>query len=153
AEVVLPAQGSAVACSGDGRLAVVALQDGTIRWYGAVDGRPLLSLLVHGDRKRWVVWTPSGYYDASLGGEELLGWAVGRGPGQPPDFFRVGLLRDAYYRPDVTARVLFTLDEGRALEEADAEAGRTRRQVELRRLLPPVVTILDPVEGAVVRDG
>lgn len=152
AEVALPAPARAAAYSGDGRLVVAALSDGTLRWYGAEDGRPLLSLFVHPDRKHWVAWTPSGFYDATPGGDELLGWEVRRGA-QPADFFRVGLLRDVYYRPDVTGRVLFTLDEGRAAEEADAEAGRPPRRPKLQQLLPPVVTILDPMEGSLVRQS
>ncbi len=54
--------------SSDGRLAVVAYSDGTIRWYRASDGHELLAFFPNKDGKRWVLWTPSGYYDASPGG-------------------------------------------------------------------------------------
>ncbi|HNN97909.1 MAG TPA: hypothetical protein PKI03_36850, partial [Pseudomonadota bacterium] len=146
--IPLPEDTIASAVSGDGRLRVLSHPDGTIRWYAAQDGRELLALLPHVDRKRWIVWTPSGYYDASVGGEDLLGWRMDRGPEYIADFFRIGLFRKNLYRPDVTAQVLFTQDERQAVALADAAAGRPPEVLSLLRLLPPVVTILDPSEGA-----
>lgn len=133
--------------SGDGRLLVRAHSDGTIRWYSAQDGRELLALLPHVDRKRWIVWTPSGYYDASVGGEDLLGWQMDRGPDYIADFFRIGLFRKSLYRPDVTTQILLAKDERQAVALADAAAGRPSEEISVKRLLPPVVTILDPSDG------
>ena len=53
--------------SPDGKIAVVAYGDGTIRWHRAKDGAELLALFIHKPDKRWVTWTPSGYYAASPG--------------------------------------------------------------------------------------
>jgi len=61
------------------KVAVAALSDGTIRWYRVFDGKELLAFFPHNDRKRWVLWTPSGYYDASPGGEDFIGWHVSEG--------------------------------------------------------------------------
>jgi len=69
-----------VAQSPDGWLVVAALRDGTVRWYRASDGVELLALFVHSDGKRWVAFTPSGYYAASPAGEDLVGWQVDNGP-------------------------------------------------------------------------
>jgi len=135
------------AVSGDGRLLVRAHRDGTIRWYSAQDGRELLALLPHVDRKRWIAWTPSGYYDASVGGEDLLGWQMDRGPEYLPDFFRMGLFRKSLYRPDVTTQILLAKDERQAVALADAAAGRRSEEIAVKRLLPPVVTILHPSDG------
>ena len=65
----------------------------------------------HTDRKRWILWTPSGYYDASPGGEDLIGWHLNNGPDKAADFFPASRFRSTYYRPDVIDRVLKTLDE------------------------------------------
>ena len=65
--------------SADGRVAVAALGDGTIRWYRMKEGKELLAFFPHADKKRWVLWTPSGYYDASPGAEEFIGWHVNNG--------------------------------------------------------------------------
>ena len=40
--------------SQDGRYAVAALGDGTIRWFAIADGKEVLALFVHPDGKRWV---------------------------------------------------------------------------------------------------
>jgi WD40 repeat protein len=51
--------------TGDGRLIVAALGDGTIRWYRLSDGQEILALFINPDGQRWILWTPQGYYDAS----------------------------------------------------------------------------------------
>ena len=58
---------------------LAAVGDGTIRWFRASDGKPLLSLFVQTMDNRWILWTPKGYYAASAGGENLIGWNVNRG--------------------------------------------------------------------------
>jgi len=61
-----------------GQIVVAAYGDGTLRWHRLSDGAELLAFFPHADRQRWVLWTPGGYYDASPGGEELIGWHVNR---------------------------------------------------------------------------
>ncbi|MBP9531549.1 MAG: caspase family protein [Syntrophaceae bacterium] len=140
----------AVNISRDGRLAVAAFGDGTIRWYRLSDGRELLAFFPHKDRKRWVLWTSSGYYDASPGAEELIGWHLNRGKDTAADFFPASRFRAAYYRPDVLARVLETGDEQEALRLANEESGRRRIEQAVASILPPVVTILSPADGTAV---
>ena len=64
--------------SGDGRLAVAACGDGTLRWFRYSDGQELLALFVHRESREWVLWSPGGYYDASPGGDRLIGWHLNR---------------------------------------------------------------------------
>ena len=136
----------AVNLSGDGRLVVVAYQDGLIRWHRMSDGQELLTLFPHADRKRWVLWTPSGYYDCAPGSEDFLGWHVNRGQDQAADFFPISRFRAKYYRPDVVDRILATLDEAEALRTAAAPG--TGSGIPVARMLPPVVRIAGPGEGA-----
>jgi WD40 repeat protein len=140
----------AVNVTSNGELVVAAFGDGTIRWYRLRDGHELLAFFPHQDKKHWVMWTPSGYYDASPGGEQLVGWHVNRGLDQAADFFPVSQFRDTYYRPDVVAKVLETLDEGGAIRAANAESGRKVAKAELTKQLPPVVTIVTPGDGDAV---
>jgi WD40 repeat protein len=149
-KVPVPSTTWAVNISGDGRLALAAYGDGTIRWYRMTDGKELLAFFPHKDRKRWVLWTPSGYYDASPGAEELIGWHVNNGKDQAADFFPVGQFRNVYYRPDVVSKILSTGDEQLALKEANEEAGRKQQQATLTQMLPPVVEIVSPADGAEV---
>jgi Caspase domain/WD domain, G-beta repeat len=143
--VPLPSPAWAVNVSGDGRVAVAALADGTIRWYRYHDGRPLLALFMDRDGKRWVMWTPEGHYDASPGGEDLIGWHINRGLDETADFFGVSRFRDRYYRPKVVEAVLRGEDVDTVLREARAPAKPPAPQ-----LLPPVIRIVSPGESAAV---
>jgi WD40 repeat protein len=138
----------AISISEDGRVAVAAFEDGTIRWYRYADGKELFALFLHADRKRWVLWTPSGYYDASPGGEELIGWHVNNGPDKEADFFPASRFRGVRYRPDVISKVLDTLDEGEALSLADAARDKAPAKTSVAAALPPVVSIVAPGDGS-----
>ncbi len=121
----VPGAAWAVNLTPDGRLALAAFGDGTIRWYRAADGEELLAFFPHRDGRRWVLFTPSGYYDASPGegtaaGESLFGWAVNRGPDQAADFYSAARFKDRFHRLDVIDRILTTLDEAEAVRQADA---------------------------------
>jgi hypothetical protein len=108
----------AVNTTPDGRIAVTTMSDGTVRWWRARDGELLLSALVMPDG--WLLWMPTGHYDASHGVESRIGWLVDRAEGPLPDFFTVGRFRDQFHRPDVIDRVIETVDAGLAIRQADA---------------------------------
>lgn len=137
-----------------GRVVVAAYADGTIRWHRLGDGQELLAFFPHADRKRWVLWTPSGYFDASVGSEDLIGWHVNRGADAAADFFPASQFRSQFYRPDVIDRVLDTLDEAEALKQADAARGSkpsqaatpTASAAAVLQSLPPVVEVLSGTE-------
>jgi WD40 repeat protein len=140
----------AINTSEDGRLVITTLGDGTIRWYRMADGEELLAFFPHADRKRWVLWTPSGYYDASPGAEDLIGWHVNNGKDQAADFFPVGQFRSTYYRPDVISKVLEAGDEARALQLANEVRGRKAQTSTVAQMLPPVVEIASPSDNSEV---
>jgi WD40 repeat protein len=143
----------AVNVAGDGRVAIAAFGDGTIRWFRLEDGEELLAFFPHRDRERWVVWTPKGYYMASPGGEELIGWHLNRGL-DTPEFYSAGRFRDRFHRPDVVALVLEELDVDKALARANREADITpaaqplRAPSDIAQELPPIIEIIDPANGA-----
>ena len=145
-----PAPGEAwsVNVSGSGKLAVAAFGDGTIRWYRMSDGKELLAFFPHNDKRRWIIWSPSGYYDASPGAEQLIGWHLNRGKDQAADFFPASRFRATAYRPDLMSRILESLEDGRALMVA-IRAER-RPTLDVPAILPPVVQILSPADGAEV---
>jgi len=109
----------------NGRCVVAALGDGTIRWYAVKDDKSLQEILAffpHADQKRWALWTPSGYWHASPGGAELLGWQVNKGAEREADFLPASTHHPEFRRPDVIDALLSTLDEDAALRRADAAA-------------------------------
>jgi WD40 repeat protein len=146
-EVDPPGIAWGVNITGDGRYVVAAFGDGTIRWYAIADGAQRLALFPHPDGKRWVLWTPSGYYDSSPGAEDLIGWHVNRGPDDAADFFPASRLRSVFYRPDVVGRVLVAGSETEALRRANEERGRPPSVSTVLGHLPPVVEILAPSSG------
>ena len=145
--VPAPSAAWEVNLAGNGAVAVAACADGTIRWYRYSDGGELAAFFPHADQKRWVVWTPSGYYDASPGGEELIGWHVNNGNDRAADFYPASRFRGVKYRPDVIRKVLETLDEAKAVRLADVESGRAAETTTIVQALPPVITITSPEDG------
>ncbi|MBF0370093.1 MAG: WD40 repeat domain-containing protein [Magnetococcales bacterium] len=92
--------------SQDGKLAVAAFGDGTIRWFRIGHQKELLAFFPHYDKKRWVVWTPQKYFAASPGAEELIGWHVNRGRGRAAYFHPSSSFGKTYNRPDVIKKLL-----------------------------------------------
>lgn len=118
-EVAVPGIAWRLNQSQNGQLAVAALDDGTVRWYRLPDLEELAALFVAADGQHWVAWTPSGYYYASPGAEDLIGWQVNRGPDQAADYFTVTQFPEPLHRREVILRVLTTLDEGEAVRQAN----------------------------------
>ena len=119
----VPMGALAVNVSGDGRLVVAAAPQGGIHWFRRADGRLLLTLFVASDKKRWVLVSPTGFYDTSVGGEDLVGWHVNRGREEAADFFPVSRLRARFYRPEVIAGILEKADDADALKLAAKALG------------------------------
>lgn len=145
----VPATAWGVNISADNKLAVVAYGDGSIRWHRLRDGELLLSLFIYNQGKDWVLWSQSGYYDASPGADRLIGWHKNNGATKSPDFFTANQLRHRFYRPDIVSQILTTLDEAKAI--AAAPPGPEDLPVIAKPIaesLPPVVTLLSPVNGS-----
>jgi WD40 repeat protein len=133
----------------DGKVVVVGYGDGTLRWHRQSDGEELLALFVHKVDRRWVAWTPKGYYMASPGAESLIGWHVnGASWDQAAAFFPADRFREQFNRPDIVRLVLETLDEGRAVDAANSRSGTRRAVEDVRKIAPPVIVIRTPGDGA-----
>lgn len=146
-QVSTPATVWGINRSADGQLLVAALGDGTLRWYRTSDGQELLALFVHADQQRWVLWTPSGYYEASTGAEDLIGWHVNRGKDQAADFFPASRFREQFNRPDIIDQIFSTHDEAEAVKQANAARGsKVVAPVSVAQVLPPVVDLLSASE-------
>jgi WD40 repeat protein len=141
----IPGAARAVNISGDGRIAVVGLADGTIRWYRMKDGRELLAFYPNSDRKRWVLWTPSGYYDASDGGDELIGWHVNNGLDREASFYPVSRFFERFYRPEVMARVIESVEADTAVVASLGEKAALDLEAGIKP--PPEVAIVSPLPG------
>ncbi len=143
-QVSIPGVAWAVNLSADGHYAVAALGDGTIRWYHTADGHEVLALFVHPDGKRWIAWTPEGFFDAVSGAEELVGYHLNRSSVSAGEFVAADQLMERYYRPDLIARVLQP-----GGEQAEAEAAHHVGAVHavLSAGLPPRIELLSPAQS------
>jgi archaellum component FlaG (FlaF/FlaG flagellin family) len=128
------------------QVAVASLGDGTIRWYRISDGKELLALYVNKITKRWILWTPSGYFNASPGGSTLVGWHMNNGINKASDFFSADRFSDRYYRPEITKSVLQYGDELVAVNEANKDK-IVRPTTSIQNALPPVVSLIAPSDG------
>ncbi|MFM7548317.1 MAG: caspase domain-containing protein, partial [Cyanobacteriota bacterium] len=135
--------------SADGRFVVAALGDGTIRWYRtrsegtAPPGSEALALFVHPDLKRWILWTPEGFYDASPGGAELFGYHLNNNSrDEPGTFISSAQLQQKFFRPDLISRRLSGQPEDEAIISSSvSEVGDVRTSLSTSSL-PPVVRIV-----------
>jgi WD40 repeat protein len=133
----------AVNQSEDGRFVLAALGDGTIRWYDAASGQERLALFVHGGDKRWVLFTPEGFYQASPGGDALLGYHLNQGANREGEFVDSAQLAGVFFRPDLITRRLAS-DEA-TITQAVESIGNVR--VVLAGGLPPTVTLMSPARA------
>jgi len=104
----------AVNISGDGRMAVAAYHDGTIRWHRMTDGMELLAFMPLPDQSNWVAWTPEGFYAATAGAQGVLRWHQNRGWDAVADSVAIEDIPGSY-RPAVLPLVLQELETPRAL--------------------------------------
>jgi len=82
----------------------------------------------------WILFTPQGYYDASLRGHDLIGWKVNRGPDETSTFFSARQLRKSLYRPDIIDQVVDTILTGNVDAALATMRGKATDQP------PPAVT-------------
>lgn len=107
---------------------------------------PLVTLYP-GALGQWAAWTPSGYFTASLEGQEFFGWQSNLGRDRSPRFYLASHFRDPFERPDLLRAVI----ETGSFPEALRRAGVTR-QAELEESVAttPVIRVLSPAEGSEV---
>ncbi len=67
--------------------------------------RPQLNIFVSKDNK-WVVWTPEGFYNASKGAEQYIGYHINQGADKEAKFLDVSRFRKQFYRPDLITKAI-----------------------------------------------
>lgn len=108
-----------VKLSGDGRWAVAAFGDGSVRWFDATNGKEHLALFVDGaaiaamengkegpTTPPWVLWTPEGFFDSAAAGASLMGWHLNRGADRAGELVGADQIGELFRRPDLIARAL-----------------------------------------------
>jgi hypothetical protein len=128
-----------VALSADDKTLVAALDDSTVRWYRMTDGRELYALYLHPDKKRWLLWSPDGFFDHGAGSANLIGFQVNRGIDQSSIMVGAERMYDLLYRPDLVDKVIAGEDVSAYLQRLIsrpqvAEAKRETTVTDLKQL-------------------
>jgi len=96
--------------------------------------QPQLNVFVTKNNE-WVMWTPEGFYNASKGAEQYIGYHINRGANQEAEFLDVSRFRKQFYRPDLIAKAVAGEDISHYARGIDIDTL-------LNRGLPPKVEIL-----------
>jgi WD40 repeat protein len=130
-----------------GKWLVTAGSDQIIRlWYlddveenVMTDLAPALNLFVGADDE-WVIWSESGYYNASQRGDRRFGYHVNRGSDKEALYFPSDRFIKAFFRPDIIDAIVECGSEKRAIAKL-AEQGHPIAPVDVARILPPIVEL------------
>lgn len=108
-KVSVPGAAWGVTVAGNGKLALAALGDGTLRWYSLDKDRleELAAFFPHADGKRWIAWTREGFFaHAADGGKDLAGYHFNKGAKKTPEWVEFGQLYQLYYAPELVVKKL-----------------------------------------------
>jgi hypothetical protein len=100
--------------------------------------QPQLNLFISKDNE-WIVWTPSGYYNASVDGAKYVGFHINQGA-EKEAYYVTADKYPEFYRPDIVEAVLKTGDEKRAIKLVSKN--RKVKAVDIVKLSPPILSLL-----------
>jgi len=95
--------------SSDKKQFITGLENGLIRMYNATDASLEASLFVN-ENDDWVLWTPDGYYTASLKGAQSVAWQTNLGATNTPGLYPFEQFDLILNRPDLVLQKLGSAD-------------------------------------------
>ena len=105
----------------DKDLIVVASADGMLRLVRMRDGAVILTYYIQPGERKWLSIADTGHYEASVGGDNLGGWAVRQDAQQTAEFFPLSRFREQFLLPGMTKHILASNDAGQGIIRALAE--------------------------------
>ncbi|MDB5341772.1 MAG: repeat-containing protein [Schlesneria sp.] len=141
----------AVTPSPDQKHLLTGSDDETMQIWNLERYEHTLSLFFAGDD--WIAWTPQGYYAASPGGENLMGWHVQRGFNSMATFHPASRFRKRFYRPEIIRRVLSAGGPMQALKQITPANGVESKLTDVQHSLPPEVSISVTSQTSDATDG
>lgn len=104
-KITVPSGVYGVNIAANGKLAVAALGDGTIRWYSLIPGEELdelVTLFPYNNSKDWIVWTKEGFFgNSDGGGYRLAGYHLNKGENKRPEWIEFSQVYQTYYAPEL----------------------------------------------------
>lgn len=115
-------------------------EDGVVDFRNAMTGKKYLSMVFDSSGKEWLLWTPSGYFDASPHGEELLYWmpAASGEKDQFPGLFSMGSLSSHFRKPAVVDAAMLCYDENTALKRLKFAGGKPAEEIRIQQRIPSI---------------
>ncbi|NEW59720.1 caspase family protein [Sulfurovum sp. bin170] len=95
---------------------------------------PQLNLFITKNNE-WIAWTKEGFYNASKGAEQYIGYHINRGANKEAEFMDVSRFRQQFYRPDLVTKAINGEDISSYAQGIDIDSI-------LNSGLPPKVEIL-----------
>lgn len=127
--------------SHDGLKVIAAFGDGTLHWYRLKDGRELFGAFLLPDQNLWAIWTPQGYFDASEGADELIGWHLNQGKDSAAEFYPASRFFEEFYRPYLIQQII----EKTMTDQEIVEEENIHPQVQMESIKkPPLIKIISP---------
>jgi WD40 repeat protein len=127
--------------SHDGLKVVAAYGDGTLHWYRLKDGCELFGAFLLPEQNQWTIWTPQGYFDASEGADELIGWHLNQGKDSAAEFYPASRFFEEFYHPYLIHQIIEkTMTDQEIIVE---EQIHPRVQIESIKK-PPLIKIISP---------
>ncbi len=107
---------------------------------------PLMTLLVDA-RGEWAIFTPEGYYDASIAeGHRLFGWQINRGRNFTPRFLEAASLQKDFERPDLFPGIFRTGSVFGALTAGNEPVpANFNENIAAKAATVPEIKIVEPV--------
>lgn len=114
---------------------------------------PLMTLFIDNNNE-WALWTPQGFYDSSVSGDELFGWQLNRGIHNTPDFYRADQFRGSLERPRLMDKLLEAGNLRDAIRLSGVSLGSEPDDALVQNLTrAPAVNIAQPADGEHIRGG
>lgn len=116
---------------------------GVVEFRKAGNGKKYASMLFDSSGRDWIIWTPSGYYDASSEGEKLLSWMPASAEDLFPGMFHVSAFRRQFRKPELVDATLLCRDESEALKRLKAGSGE-KNELRRKTSLPAAIQLPFP---------
>ncbi len=101
--------------------------------------KPILNIFVSRENE-WIVWSESGYFNSSVGGDKYVGYHLNQGVNKEAKYVGSAKFFDTLYRPDIIKNIWQTSSEKKAI----LFAGKIKKvkKLNIATSLPPVVNLL-----------
>ncbi len=136
-----------IAISPDNKFLLSGSADQTMKIWDIESGSLLCSIFIGSDNE-WIMWTESGYYNASVNGDKYIGYHINQGVDKEALFFGADRFYSQLYKPEVIDSIFIVKDETKALALLKSKDGSSTKEKydNIKDIYPPVIEMKWPTE-------